>query len=125
MSQKRELYHCTLCGNVIEVAYPGSTPFICCGKEMEKLEAKSVDTGTEKHRPVVEASGAGITVKVGSVEHPMTAEHHIAFIEVLTADKVCRAELSPDGKPQASFPIALKDVLTVRSYCNLHGLWKA
>jgi superoxide reductase len=37
---------------------------------------------------------------------------------------VMRAELKPGDKPEAEFLVALKDVLYVREYCNLHGLWK-
>jgi superoxide reductase len=124
MTKKRELYHCKLCGNVIEVAYAGATPLICCGEEMELLSAKSGEEGKEKHRPVVEASAKGILVKVGSIEHPMTDQHYIAFIEVLTATAVCRAELNPGDKPQAEFHVKEAEVLEIRSYCNVHGLWK-
>jgi superoxide reductase len=125
MTAKRELYHCTLCGNVVEVVFKGATPIICCGQDMELLSAKSGDEGKEKHRPVVEATGSGVVVKVGSVEHPMTDQHYIAFIEILTADKVGRAELNPGDKPQAEFTKKQKDIVEVRAYCNVHGLWKS
>src|SRR5512137_1809703 len=124
MTKKRELYYCKQCGNVIEVAFAGSTPLICCGEEMTLLVAKSGEEGKEKHRPVVVASRTGIVVKVGSIDHPMTDQHYIAFIEVLTAGAVCRAELNPGDKPQAEFRIKEADIVEVRAYCNVHGLWK-
>lgn len=124
MTKIRELFKCSVCGNVVEVIHPGAPALVCCSKPMEKLDAKTDDTGKEKHLPVLEVSAKGIIVKVGSVEHPMEEKHSIRFIEVLTKDKVLRAELEPGQKPAAEFPVELEDVLEVREYCNLHGLWK-
>ena len=46
-------------------------------------------------------------------------------IKKLIADgKSCRQFLKPGQKPEATFPIEAKNV-TVREFCNLHGLWKA
>jgi superoxide reductase len=91
---------------------------------MIKLEAKTEDQGQEKHVPVVEKSDNGIIVKIGSVEHPMEDKHHIKFIEVLTKNKICRKELKVGEKPVAEFKTDLNDVVEVREYCNIHGLWK-
>lgn len=124
MTKLRELYKCSICGNVVEVIHPGAPALVCCHQPMEKLEAKAEDTGKEKHVPVIEASGAGILVKVGSVEHPMEEKHSIRFIEVLTKDQVLRAELTPGQKPAAEFSVTPEEVVEVREYCNLHGLWK-
>jgi superoxide reductase len=92
---------------------------------MDKLEAGTKDASLEKHVPVVEAVDGGIMVKVGSVAHPMEEKHYIRFIEVLTKDQVLRAELAPNQAPEASFLLKSDDVVEVREYCNLHGLWKA
>ncbi|UWG96343.1 desulfoferrodoxin [Dehalobacter sp. DCM] len=124
MTELREVYKCNVCGNVIEVIHAGASSLVCCGQPMEKLEGKTEDTGIEKHLPVVEAVESGIKVRVGSVEHPMLEEHYIQLIEVLTADKVCRAELKPGQKPEAVFQVNIDAVVSVREYCNLHGLWK-
>lgn len=126
MTKLRDLYKCSICGNVVEVVHTGAPALVCCEKSMGKLEAKSEDTGNEKHVPVVEpATGGGISVKVGSVEHPMEEKHFIRFIEVLTKDRVIRAELNPGEKPAAEFCTKPEDVLEVREYCNIHGLWKS
>lgn len=124
MTKLREVYKCSICGNVVEIIHPGAPALVCCHQPMERLEAKSEDTGKEKHLPVIEASGTGISVKVGSVEHPMEEKHSIRFIEVLTKNQVLRAELAPGGKPAAEFSVKLEEVVEVREYCNLHGLWK-
>jgi superoxide reductase len=125
MTKLRELYKCNVCGNVIEVVHEGATALVCCGEDMERLEAKTEDKGNEKHVPVIVDGECGILVKVGEVEHPMEEKHYIKFIEVLTADKVFRKELNPGEKPEASFCIDKEDVVSVREYCNIHGLWEA
>jgi superoxide reductase len=124
MTKKRELYYCSLCGNVLEVVDDGATPLICCGKEMVLLVEKTEDVGREKHKPVLTSTDNTVTVRVGAVEHPMTEEHHIVFIELMLHTAVYRAELLPGEQPMATFPVAEKDVTGVRIYCNVHGAWK-
>ncbi|NBJ14468.1 MAG: desulfoferrodoxin [Dehalobacter sp. 4CP] len=124
MTNLREIYKCNVCGNVVEIVHAGAPALVCCGQPMEKLEGRSEDMGLEKHLPIVQVTEEGIKVTVGSIEHPMEEKHFIQFIEVLTADKVCRAELKPGQKPEAFFPVDIAAVLEVREYCNLHGLWK-
>ena len=63
------------------------------------------------------------TIVKGSVEHPMMPEHYIEWIELLTPTDVLRHELKPGEKPEAIFMTDATEV-TVREYCNLHGLWK-
>lgn len=125
MTNLRELYHCSICGNVIEVVNTGATSLVCCNKPMEKLVAASKEASLEKHVPVVETVGEGIKVKVGSIAHPMEEKHFIRFIEVLTKDQVLRAELAPNQAPEASFLVKADDVVEVREYCTVHGLWNA
>ncbi|MCO1602892.1 desulfoferrodoxin [Desulfosporosinus nitroreducens] len=125
MTNLRELYVCSICGNVIEVVNSGASALVCCNKPMEKLEAGTKDASLEKHVPVIEEINGGIKVKVGSVAHPMEEKHSIRFIEVLTKDQVLRAELEPGQAPEASFLVSADDVVEVREYCNIHGLWKA
>lgn len=124
MTKLRELYKCEICGNVVEVAHEGAPALVCCNENMEKLVAKRGDAGNEKHVPVITETDNGILVKVGDVEHPMDEDHYIKFIEVLTNDRVFRAELNPGEKPQAEFNLKLSDVKTVREYCTVHNLWE-
>lgn len=124
MTTLRDIYFCTVCKHVVEVVYDSVGTLVCCNKDMVKLVPNTQEASTEKHVPVVEENNGGIKVKVGSVEHPMEEKHYIKFIEVLTKDKVCRAELKPGQKPEAVFPAKMADVVEVREYCNVHGLWK-
>jgi len=125
MTILRELYKCNICGNVVEITHEGAPSLVCCGQPMDKLEDKTQDEGKEKHVPVIEEAGGGVKVQVGSTEHPMEDKHYIKFIEVLTADKVVRAELKPGMKPAAEFNVPRSEVVEVREYCTVHDLWKA
>ena len=57
---------------------------VCCGEPMTELVANTTDAATEKHVPVVEVEGNEVRVKVGSAPHPMSDEHHIAWIYLQT-----------------------------------------
>jgi superoxide reductase len=121
----KQLYRCAICGNVVEVVYAGGGELVCCGEPMKLMVENSVDAAKEKHVPAVEGDESSVTVRVGSVPHPMLVEHYIAFIEIITKDDmVLRAELKPGMEPVAVFPVALSKVLYAREYCNLHGIWK-
>jgi len=89
-------------------------------------KANTVDAAVEKHVPVIEKSGDNVTVKVGSVAHPMTDEHYIEWIELLVDEQVWRKALKPGDAPEATFCIciAADAGVSARAYCNLHGLWK-
>ena len=79
----------------------------------------------EKHVPVVEINGDILTVKVGSVEHPMLEEHYITMVLVEFDNRVLRVNLKPNEKPEAVFALnGYKGNVNVYEYCNLHGLWK-
>ena len=124
MPEKMEVYKCDLCGNIVEVLTAGGGDLVCCGQPMKKLTENTTDAAVEKHVPVVEKTAEGYLVKVGSVDHPMTAEHYIEWIELIAGDTVYRQNLNPGDKPAACFPVTA-DTVTARAYCNLHGLWKA
>ncbi|MBW6457655.1 MAG: desulfoferrodoxin [FCB group bacterium] len=126
MTKLREIYYCPICGNVIEIFNEGASALVCCNQKMQKLEAQTEDASYEKHVPYVEAKGEGVLVKVGQNQaHPMTEEHHIKFIEVHTKTMVLKAELNPGDAPEAVFPVKKEDIVKVREWCNIHGLWEA
>ena len=43
MINLREIYHCSICGNVIEVVNTGASSLVCCEKPMNKLESEEVE----------------------------------------------------------------------------------
>ena len=124
MITKNEVYKCPICGNVVEVLNAGGGTLVCFGSPMKLLVENTQEAAVEKHIPVVTKIDGGVHVVVGSVEHPMTDAHLIQWIEVVTPTKVLRKNLTPQDKPEATFEVD-EEILAVREYCNLHGLWKA
>ncbi len=123
MAKKLEVYKCAVCGNIVEVLHGGTGEMFCCGKPMGNLTAKTADEGKEKHVPVIEKIEGGVKVKVGSVAHPMEADHYIEWIEILADGKAYRQFLNPGDAPEAEFAVEA-DQITARELCNKHGMWK-
>jgi len=124
MAQMHEVYKCEACGNVVEILHAGGGDLVCCGQDMVLLKANTVDAALEKHVPVIEKKGRTVTVKVGSVAHPMEEKHYIEVVGVWAGNKLYRAYLKPGDRPEATFEVD-GDVQHARAYCNLHGLWKS
>ena len=117
-----KFYKCDTCGNVIIKVVDSKVPVVCCGKPMSELTPNTVDAATEKHVPVVtRLDDKHIKVEVGSVAHPMSEEHHIAFIYVETENGGIRVDLK--DKPEAVIYLGEERAVAVYEYCNLHGLW--
>lgn len=117
---------CKHCGNLVGMVHNSGVPMVCCGENMTALTANTVDAAKEKHVPVITVSGTTVTVKVGTVEHPMTAEHWIQWVYLETAKGGQRKCLNPGEKPEVTFSLTADDkVIAAYEYCNLHGLWKA
>lgn len=100
---------------------------VVCGddkKEYKSVVVGSVDAAKEKHVPVVEVNGTEVTVKVGSVEHPMQDVHYIVWVCLKTEKGFQFKMLTPADKPEAKFSITADDkVVEAYEYCNLHGIW--
>ena len=124
MAERSDVYKCEVCGNIVEVLNGGGGSLVCCGQPMSLLTENTVDAAKEKHVPVIEKNGDTIVVKVGEVAHPMEEKHYIQWIELLADGKSYIQFLAPGQTPQATFTVTA-DQITVREYCNLHGLWKA
>lgn len=118
-----EIYKCSVCGNIVEVTHVGGGDLVCCGQPMDLQIENSVDAAIEKHVPIKEIIGDKVIAKIGEVEHPMIAEHYIEWVEVVTAARLYRKHFTSGEKPFAEFNIQ-EEVIAVRAYCNLHGLWK-
>lgn len=124
MSKINEIYKCTVCGNIVEVLHAGAGELVCCGQPMGLITENTVDAAKEKHVPVITKVADGYKVAVGSVAHPMEAQHFIEWIELVADGKIYRQCLEPGNTPEALFCIKA-DKVSAREYCNLHGLWKA
>jgi len=117
-----EILKCTICGKICMVVHNGSGTSVCCDQPMERQVEQGEDPGKEKHVPVIVKTQTGIQVKVGEIPHPMTAEHHIQWIEVIDGSSLSVKGLQPGDIPTKEFALTDPSV-KVRAYCNKHGLW--
>jgi len=124
MTERLQIYKCEVCGNIVEMLHPGKGELVCCNEPMKLFVENTVDAAVEKHVPVISKTASGVSVKVGSVTHPMEESHYIEWIEIISGDKAYRQFLKPGFSPESEFCIESENVIA-REYCNLHGLWKS
>lgn len=124
MTERLQIYKCEVCGNIVEVLHEGKGELVCCNQPMKLFKENTVDAAKEKHVPVKEQAGNMLKAKVGSVAHPMEEKHYIEWIEVIVDGKTYRQFLKPGEAPEAEFCVT-GDNISVREYCNIHGLWKS
>jgi len=124
MSDTKDFYRCSVCGNLVEVINNGGGELVCCGQPMNLLKANTSDGAVEKHVPVAVRNGNQLHVTVGSVAHPMTEAHYIQWICITQGNKTQHVSLQPGQDPAADFVVG-DGPITIYEYCNLHGLWKA
>lgn len=117
-------YRCEVCGNIAIKLVDKGVPMFCCGQKMVEIKANSNDGAVEKHVPVAEVKGNAVTVKVGSVLHPMTIEHYISHIIIETNLGYKVFNLTPTDEPKVEITLSNGEEY-VKSYsvCNLHGIW--
>lgn len=120
----KKFYRCNICGNLVAMVNDAGINPVCCDEPMEELKANTTDAANEKHVPVIEVANNKVTVTVGSVLHPMSPEHHIAWIYLLTKQGGYLKYLPVDGKPIAEFCLEGDELIAAYEYCNIHGLWK-
>lgn len=124
MTERNQIYRCNVCGNIVEVLHIGIGELVCCGQPMELLKELTEDVGQEKHIPVIEKTESEVEVKVGSIAHPMEANHFIEWIEIIADGKTYRKFLRLGDEPEAKFEVKAENIVA-REYCNLHNLWKS
>lgn len=125
MTKINQIYKCNVCGNMVEIVHVGVGKLVCCGQPIVLMPEKSQEEGQEKHLPIIEKAAKGIKVKVGLVAHPMDYAHYIEWIEILFNGKTSKLFLKPGEIPEAEFEFINPPAgLTVRAYCNIHGLWE-
>lgn len=125
MSKKLVIKKCLKCGAMVEVLEDctcDNCGIKCCGEEMTKLKANTVDESTEKHIPVYEKVEDEIVVRVGEVEHPMEKEHYIMWIALVSDNRTIKVDLYPEQATETRFPYV--PGATIYAYCNKHGLWE-
>lgn len=118
------VYRCVTCGNLVQMLEDSGVVPICCGNQMELMQANSKEATLEKHVPVVTCDGTRVHICVGSVPHPMTEAHHLHWIVLLTDQGMYMRELKIGDAPECVFTINENEkIFSAYAYCNLHGLW--
>lgn len=123
MSTHRFL-RCSHCGNLVGVIEAKGGVIVCCGDPMQEIVPNTTEAAQEKHLPVITRDGDIVTVRVGSVDHPMTEEHLIQWIYLETKQGGQRKGLVAGAAPAVDFCVKGDEPVAAYAYCNLHGLWK-
>lgn len=124
MANNNKFYICEKCGNIVEMVNASGVNPHCCGQKMSVLEAGVIEASREKHVPEVEVLDGKVKVVVGSVLHPMSAEHSILWVSLETDKGSQRKYLEVGADPVVYFALENEKPVAVYAYCNLHGLWK-
>ena len=109
-------YVCPICGNVVHTLGEGS--FSCCGTQMLPQEAEDAATDPA-HAFTVERVENDWFV---TLDHPMTKQHYISFIALVTSDTIQLKKLYPEQSIEVRLPICGSGWLYL--YCNQHGLFR-
>jgi len=123
MAKRLQLFKCDKCGHIVMVFQDGAGALTCCNQPMTACEENTTDAAQEKHVPVIEKSGAGYKVRVGSVPHPMEEAHYIQWVELVAGDTLHCQFLKPGQAPEAEFATSAPSEYA-REYCNVHGYWR-
>src|SRR3989339_236569 len=54
MTNKKEIYKCNVCGNIVEVLHDGKGTLVCCNQNMILQKENTMDASVEKHIPIIE-----------------------------------------------------------------------
>ena len=97
-----KFYICNHCKNIITKMNDSGVPVVCCGEKMTELIPGTSDGAHEKHVPAFEVNGNKVSVKVGSVEHPMMEKHYIQWILIETNFGTHCRSLTPEDSSRTS-----------------------
>ncbi|MDD4120207.1 MAG: desulfoferrodoxin family protein [Clostridia bacterium] len=123
---RQNFYICEICGNIVGLINDAGIPLVCCGEEMKELIPNGVEAKTDYHIPSVSIAGNLVNVKIGSLPHPMTEQHHISWVYLQTEKGGQRKILKPGQEPVLNFALTEDDSPEIAyAYCTLHGLWKS
>ena len=115
----KKFFVCKHCGNMIGLLHDAGVPMMCCGEKMVELVPNTTDAAQEKHVPVATVEGNKVVVNVGSVDHPMAAEHWIQWVYLETDKGGHRKVLNPGEKPHVVFALTEDEKpVAVYEYCT-------
>lgn len=112
--KRTKFYVCPHCGNILTAS--ANAQLACCGTPLQPLEAVPEN---DAHAVKVEVIDGEYYI---STQHPMSKEHHISFMALLSGDKLYINRLYPEGDAAVRFPRI--GMGTLYYYCTEHGLFR-
>ena len=110
--KKLNFYVCPDCGSLITAAAEAGVS--CCGRTLLPLEPQKPDEPLS----VEKIDGSWFI----SSPHPMTKEHYISFVALLTGDTLFLRRLYPEWDLQTRIPAFSHGILLW--HCTKHGLFR-
>jgi len=110
--KKLNFYVCPDCGSLITAAAEAGVS--CCGRTLLPLEPQK----PEEPLSVEKIDGSWFI----SSPHPMTKEHYISFVALLTGDTLFLRRLYPEWDLQTRIPAFSHGILLW--HCTQHGLFR-
>lgn len=111
--KKIRFYVCPSCGNVVTAM--ADTAVSCCGKRLQALEPRKA---AEEEKLSVERVENEYFI---TSDHEMTKAHYIAFVALLTGDRLLLCKQYPEWDLQTRLPSMAHGKLVW--YCTQHGLF--
>ena len=111
---RSKFYVCPVCGNVLHAT--GDALISCCGITLPPFEAEEPDSEHQLTMEKVEDE------QFLTVHHPMTKQHFISFIALVTDQRFHMVKLYPEGNAETRLPRQGRGYLYY--YCKQHGLFR-
>ncbi len=111
--KRMKFYVCPHCRNLITAM--GDTSVTCCGR---KLKAQSLQKACAEEKLSVERIENDYFI---SSDHPMTKEHYITFVALVTNDTIVLKKQYPEWNLQLRIPAFARGRLMW--FCSDHGLF--
>jgi len=112
--KKLKFYVCPQCGNLLTAL--ADADISCCGKKLQALEPQKADA---EHALSIEPVETEYYI---TAVHPMTKEHYISFVALLTGDRLTLCRQYPEWDMQLRLPRRGHGILLW--YCTEHGLFR-
>lgn len=106
-------YVCPVCGGITVTT--GQTDLSCCGRKLTALMPQKAAEGEKLHAEKVEGEWFLTS------DHPMTKDHHIAFVAFAAGDRVQLVRQYPEWELQLRLSERGHGMLLW--YCTQHGLF--
>ena len=113
--KRLKFYVCPTCGSFLSGT--GGAEVSCCGKKLSPLKPRK---GEGEHAVSMESMDGEWYL---TFDHPMTKDHHLAFVAWVGFDRVFTVKLYPEGPAAARLPRP-QGGEKLFWYCTWHGLFE-